>query len=198
MNTLIDETIDAFTLDFNDSVLDFHAQFNKFNISRNTVFTSPNVAKKIIDLLPQKVWENPDMKFLDISTKSGVFLNEIFKKLYEGLKNKIPNTHDRINHILKNQIFAIAMDEKTAIFSRKTLYGSMYANNYNSWCNDFNVYNSEGNIVWQKNGNTLLTLIEDIKIEDIKNTTSEEINGIFYDFFTDEVKARILYKLEKG
>ncbi len=43
------------------------------NLSNDEVFTPPNLVNDILDLLPTELWTNPDAKFLDPVTKSGVF-----------------------------------------------------------------------------------------------------------------------------
>ena len=58
------------------------------NLSNDEVFTPPEVANKMLDLLPQELFESKDTKFLDPFTKSGVFLREITKRL---LKNQLPD-----------------------------------------------------------------------------------------------------------
>lgn len=109
-------------------------------LNNHEIFTPPRLAIEILELLPDEVWIDPSLKFLDPCTKSGVFLREIFYKLYEGLKNKgiykahdgieydLNNNQERINHILKNMIYGIATSELTGYIARRTLYGVMKAN----------------------------------------------------------------------
>ena len=61
------------------------------NLSSDEVFTPPELANKIIDMLPQELFENPDTTFLDPCCKSGVFLREIAKRLIKGLEQQIPD-----------------------------------------------------------------------------------------------------------
>ena len=61
------------------------------NLSNDEVFTPPSIVNGILDLLPNDLWSNPDAKFLDPVSKSGVFLREIAKRLDIGLESKIPN-----------------------------------------------------------------------------------------------------------
>ena len=51
------------------------------NLSSDEVFTPPELANKIIDMLPQELFENPDTTFLDPCCTSGVFLREIAKRM---------------------------------------------------------------------------------------------------------------------
>ena len=81
------------------------------NLSNDEVFTPPELANKIIDMLPQELFENPDTTFLDPCCKSGVFLREIAKRLIKGLEKQIPDLEKRIEHIFSKQLFGIAITE---------------------------------------------------------------------------------------
>ncbi len=70
------------------------------NLSNDEVFTPPNLANQMLDVLPKKLWSNKNAKFLDPVSKSGVFLREIAKRLMAGLEKEIPGKQERINHIL--------------------------------------------------------------------------------------------------
>lgn len=98
------------------------------NLSNDEVFTPPELANRILDLLPQDLFKSPETKFLDPFSKSGVFLREIVKRLDRGLESQIPNRQLRIDHILHNQAFGIAITELTSYLSRRSLYCSKYAN----------------------------------------------------------------------
>ena len=56
------------------------------NLSNDEVFTPPEVANAMLDLLPQELFSDPNATFLDPATKSGVFLREIAKRLLKGLE----------------------------------------------------------------------------------------------------------------
>ncbi len=94
------------------------------NLSNDEVFTPPEVANRMLDLLPQKVFRDPNAKFLDIATKTGVFLREIAKRLMVGLAEVIPDENKRREHIFKKQLFGIAITELTALMSRRSVYCS--------------------------------------------------------------------------
>lgn len=98
------------------------------NLSNDEVFTPPELANRILDLLPQDLFKSPDTKFLDPFSKSGVFLREIVKRLDRGLKSMIPDRQLRIDHILHNQAFGIAITELTSYLSRRSVYCSKHAN----------------------------------------------------------------------
>lgn len=97
------------------------------NLSNDEVFTPPDMVNKILDMLPQELFSNPEIRFLDPVSKSGVFLREIAKRLIEGLKDQIPDLQKRLDHIFHNQLFGIAITELTALMSRRSVYCSKNA-----------------------------------------------------------------------
>ena len=98
------------------------------NLSNDEVFTPPEVANAMLDMLPQELFRNPDIKFLDPACKSGVFLREIAKRLIAGLERQIPDLQERIDHIFHNQLYGIAITELTSMLSRRSVYCSKYPN----------------------------------------------------------------------
>lgn len=117
------------------------------NLSNDEVFTPPKVVNQILDILPQEVFKDKNTKFLDPSSKSGVFLREIAKRLIDGLESQIPDLQNRIDHVLHNQLFGISITEMTSLISRRTLYCSKYPNSRYS-ISYFN--NPKGNIDFQR------------------------------------------------
>lgn len=98
------------------------------NLSSDEVFTPPELANAMLDLLPQELFKNPQTRFLDPGCKSGVFLREIAKRLLVGLEPIYPDLQERTNHIFKQQLFGIAITELTSHLSRRSLYCSKTAN----------------------------------------------------------------------
>lgn len=98
------------------------------NLSSDEVFTPPELANAMLDMLPQELFENPDTKFLDPGCKSGVFLREIAKRLLKGLEPIYPDLQERTDHIFKEQLYGIAITELTSHLSRRSLYCSKFAN----------------------------------------------------------------------
>ena len=98
------------------------------NLSSDEVFTPPEVANKMLDMLPEELWHDSRATFLDPACKSGVFLREIAKRLIEGLADEFPDLQERIDHIFHKQLFGIAITELTSLLSRRSLYCSKYPN----------------------------------------------------------------------
>lgn len=98
------------------------------NLSNDEVFTPPEIANQMLDMLPQEIFSNPDTTFLDPACKSGVFLREIAKRLIKGLEPQFPDLQDRLDHIYHKQLFGIAITELTSLLSRRSVYCTKYPN----------------------------------------------------------------------
>jgi site-specific DNA-methyltransferase (adenine-specific) len=94
------------------------------DLSNDEVFTPPRVANAVLDLLPEEVWSNPDLRWLDPGCKTGVFLRESAKRLMKGLAPVIPRDEARLEHIFTNMLHGIAITELTSLMARRTLYCS--------------------------------------------------------------------------
>ena len=119
------------------------------NLSNDEVFTPPEVANKMLDMLPQELFESSDTRFLDPCCKSGVFLREIAKRLIKGLESEIPDLERRLEHIFSKQLFGIAITELTSLLSRRSVYCSKFPNS------EFSAYQfpdeqPQGNIIFQR------------------------------------------------
>jgi site-specific DNA-methyltransferase (adenine-specific) len=114
------------------------------NLSSDEVFTPPQMANEILGHLPKEIWQDKTARFLDPFCKSGVFLREITKRLLVGLEKEIPNQQKRINHILQNQVFGIAITQLTGLISRRSVYCCKTANGKYSICDSF--ADEQGNI----------------------------------------------------
>ncbi|WP_296111894.1 Eco57I restriction-modification methylase domain-containing protein [uncultured Alistipes sp.] len=122
------------------------------NLSNDEVFTPPVVVNRMLDLLPAELWRNPDARFLDPVSKTGVFLREIAKRLMEGLSEQIPDRQQRADHIFTRQLFGIAITELTALLSRRSVYCSKQANGPYSVCTAF--HDADGNIRFRSTEHT--------------------------------------------
>ena len=108
---------------YNPDVLDCLA-----NLSNDEVFTPPKVANQVLDMLPEELWSDPDVKILDPFTKSGVFLREAAKRFIRGLEDVIPDLQERVDHVMHEQLFGIGITELTSLLARRSLYCSKYPN----------------------------------------------------------------------
>lgn len=146
------------------------------NLSNDEIFTPPEIVNKMLDMLPQELFESSETTFLDPCCKTGVFLREIAKRL---LKNQMPgyekviesinqkaendeelSTDDvcfkkelqqTIDHIFHKQLFGIAITEMTSLVSRRSVYCSK-SPNYKYSISHFD--NAEGNIRFKRINHT--------------------------------------------
>jgi len=118
------------------------------NLSNDEVFTPPNLVNDILDLLPVELWSDPNAKFLDPVSKSGVFLREMAKRLMKGLETHLPDKQERINHVFGKQLYGIAITELTSLLSRRSVYCSKNAMGEYSVCETFT--SEQGNIHYER------------------------------------------------
>ena len=97
------------------------------DLSSDEVRTPPRLVNAMLDLLPEYLWTDPNLRWLDPACKTGVFPREITKRLMAGLEAELPDQRDRLDHILKNMVFGVAITELTGLISRRTLYCSKRA-----------------------------------------------------------------------
>lgn len=121
------------------------------NLSSDEVFTPPELVDKILDLLPEEVWHDPSLKWLDPACKTGIFLRQIAKHLMIGLREEFPDEEKRREHIFHNMLYGIALTDLTALMSRRSLYTSKNANGEKSIAK-FNTL--EGNISYDNRPHT--------------------------------------------
>ncbi len=124
------------------------------NLSNDEVFTPPELAGRMLDLLAEawaadhggaSLWADKTVRFLDPFTKSGVFLREITSRLTVGLAQAIPDLPTRVNHILTQQVFGIGITRLTSLLARRSVYCSKYANGTHSIAQGFT---SEAGNIW--------------------------------------------------
>ena len=123
------------------------------NLSSDEVFTPPNMVDKVLDALPEEVWSNPSLKWLDPATKTGVFLRQVTYRLMIGLKDKFPDEEERRQHIFQNMIYGIGITELTALMARRSLYTSKNASSKESVAH---FQNPNGNIDYENRTHTYI------------------------------------------
>lgn len=131
------------------------------NLSNDEVFTPPELAGRMLDLLAEawaadhggaNLWADKTVRFLDPFTKSGVFLREITSRLTVGLAQAIPDLQARVNHILTQQVFGIGITRLTSLLARRSVYCSKYANGAHSIAYGF--ASDMGNIWFERTEHT--------------------------------------------
>lgn len=79
----------------------------------NQIFTPKRVVKMMVDMLEEQnpgCFDDPDKTFADLYMKSGLYITEIVKRLFnsEGMRKAIPDDKERVEHILQHQVYGMA------------------------------------------------------------------------------------------
>lgn len=82
----------------------------------NQIFTPKIIVKKMVDMLEEEnpgCFDMPDKTFIDLYMKSGLYIAEIVKRLYqsEEMKRKFPDNKERLKHIFEKQVYGLAPTE---------------------------------------------------------------------------------------
>lgn len=94
----------------------------------NQIYTPKKVVIKMVDDLEK---ENPDIfndstkTFIDLYMKSGLYITEIVKRLYNSdqIKKEYPDNEQRLTHILENQVFGFAPTEIIYNIATEFIFG---------------------------------------------------------------------------
>ena len=82
----------------------------------NQIFTPKTMVKKMVDMLEKEnpgCFDDPDKTFIDLYMKSGLYITEIVKRLYqsERMKEQFPDQKERLRHIFEKQVYGLAPTE---------------------------------------------------------------------------------------
>ena len=82
----------------------------------NQIYTPKKVVKEMVDMLEQEnpgCFDDPFKTFIDLYMKSGLYIAEIVKRLYnsEKMKEWLPDDEERLRHIFENQVYGLAPTE---------------------------------------------------------------------------------------
>lgn len=92
----------------------------------NQIFTPKKVVKMMVDELQAESPDNftdPNKTFVDLYMKSGLYITEIVRRLYVGLKDQIPDDENRLEHILEHQVYGFAPSEIIYNIARNFIFG---------------------------------------------------------------------------
>ncbi len=82
----------------------------------NQIFTPKWVVKKMVDMLEAEspgCFDKDDQTFMDLYMKSGLYIAEIVKRLYQSgeMKKLYPDSRKRLEHIFRKQVYGLAPTE---------------------------------------------------------------------------------------
>lgn len=96
----------------------------------NQIFTPKRVVIKMVDDLEKEnptIFDDPTKTFIDLYMKSGLYIAEIVKRLYnsQGLATAFPDTGERLKHILEHQVFGFAPTEIIYNIATNFIFGQL-------------------------------------------------------------------------
>ena len=94
----------------------------------NQIFTPKWVVRKMVDLLEKEnpqIFEDPTKTFADLYMKSGLYITEIVRRLYNnaGMRRQIPDDRERIRHILRHQVYGFAPSRIIYLIATRCILG---------------------------------------------------------------------------
>ncbi|MBO1084961.1 MULTISPECIES: DEAD/DEAH box helicase [Enterococcus] len=98
----------------------------------NQIYTPKWVVKMMVDDLEKEnpgIYDDPDKTFVDLYMKSGLYITEIVKRLYNSsvIKVVFPDDSERIKHILENQVYGFAPTEIIYKIATNFIFGNLDA-----------------------------------------------------------------------
>jgi len=83
------------------------------------VFTPMSIVNNMLDTLPNKVWTNKDLKWLDPANGMGNYPIAIYLRLINSLDKVIPDYEKRKKHILENMLYMCDINKNNNVIAKK-------------------------------------------------------------------------------
>ena len=96
----------------------------------NQIFTPKPVVNRMVDALETEnpgIFDDSSKTFCDLYMKSGLYITEIVKRLYNSdvIKTEFPSDKERIKHILENQVYGFAPSEIIYRIATNFIFGEL-------------------------------------------------------------------------
>ena len=88
------------------------------------VFTPKELIEKMLDTLPENVFCNPNLKWLDPCSGIGNFMILLYFRLFKALELWEPEEEKRSNHIIQNMLYMMELNEENVNIC-KNIFGSI-------------------------------------------------------------------------
>ena len=89
--------------------------------SRGEVFTPMALVNDMLNKLPEEVWTNKNLKWLDPAAGMGNFPIAVYLRLFKSLKQEIKDDEDRRKHILEKMLYMVEIDKYNVFMIKKIL-----------------------------------------------------------------------------
>ena len=91
------------------------------------VFTPLSLINEILDELPNSIWRNSNVKWLDPAAGIGHFAALVYLRLLKSLVHVIPNERQRKRHILENMLYMVEINPAN-VSSLRRFFGTKSVN----------------------------------------------------------------------
>lgn len=75
------------------------------------ISTDFNIINQMLEQLPEELFQNPNIRWLDVGAGQGYFTKALFNKLYISLVPSFPDSNARRTHILTKMLYMIEINE---------------------------------------------------------------------------------------
>lgn len=102
----------------------------------NQIYTPKPIVRQMVDLFEEEnpgCFDDPDHTFADLYMKSGLYITEIVKRLYqsEKMKSLYPDDSKRLEHIMEHQVYGAAPTEIIYMIAMHYIFG--YRGDIGNW-----------------------------------------------------------------
>ena len=77
------------------------------------VFTPVSLINEMLNKLPEHVWTNKDLKWLDPAAGIGNFPMVVYERLMRGLESVIPTSSERSEHIIRKMLYMVELNSSS-------------------------------------------------------------------------------------
>ena len=94
--------------------------------ANNQIFTPKRVVKMMVDMLEKEnpgIFNSTTNSFIDLYMKSGMFVTEVVKRIYENTRGNYPSDTACIKHILENQVYGFAPSPILDAITKNYIFG---------------------------------------------------------------------------
>ena len=95
-------------------------------------FTPEECVDRVLEQLPNHLWFDEHLKWLEPSCGRGIFTERVFHRLFQSLKNKISDDNERHNHIMNNMLFLVDIRQENVNKCRE-VFTNVYCTDFITW-----------------------------------------------------------------
>lgn len=94
--------------------------------ANNQIFTPKRVVKMMVDMLEEEnpgIFNSTTNTFIDLYMKSGMYITEVVKRIYENTREQYRNDTECVQHILEKQVYGFAPTPILDAITRNYIFG---------------------------------------------------------------------------